>query len=90
VFGTGGKLRMVPPVVVDYFRKHGIGVEVMSTVCCGVYYLRLAACSCWVILQENACGTFNVLNQEGRNVAACILTPSLPEQAAPGGEVKKG
>eukprot|EP00899_Mesostigma_viride_P013421 jgi/Mesvir1/2207/Mv09852-RA.1 len=56
VFGTGARMRQVPPSLAMSLRKKGISMEVMDS--------------------AMASSTFNILNQEGRNVVAALLQMS--------------
>ena len=80
---------MVPPTLRSYFQQHNIAFEAIDTVSdvsCGVGLQfaglcideRLVYTYTWsilkhVCLQANAVSTFNILNQEGRKVAGCLL-----------------
>ncbi len=41
---------------------------------------HLSACYCFNLSQWNACATFNILNQEDRNVAAALIPFEKPHQ----------
>lgn len=77
ILGCGSSSQMVPPALQSYFRQHNIAYEAIDTVCTSLlaqnqptqFTLKSPPCC----LQANAVSTFNILNQEGRKVAGCLL-----------------
>lgn len=75
LIGTGDEMTAINPVIFGHFARNGVAVEHMAS----VRYIRFAGVydhaenSMVCLLQKHAISTFNVLNQEGRGVAAAML-----------------
>lgn len=92
LIGTGTKMENINPAMYAYFQRKGISVEVMPTVSGMVYARNVGACSCTspcqthatlhsppvtlYPMQRHAMATFNDLAQEGRRVAAGLISIS--------------
>jgi NADH dehydrogenase [ubiquinone] 1 alpha subcomplex assembly factor 3 len=62
--GTGEEQKSLDPSIYKHFEEYGIAVETMSTV----------SFFSFNTFQFSALSTYNILNQEDRNVAAALIT----------------
>ena len=74
IIGTGEHLQFVDVSVFPFFQKRGISVECMTTVRCAPCGPRVSPLTIPVCTQSHAIATFNLLNAEGRGVAAALLS----------------
>ncbi|XP_023582537.1 NADH dehydrogenase [ubiquinone] 1 alpha subcomplex assembly factor 3 isoform X1 [Trichechus manatus latirostris] len=95
VVGTGDRMERLQPEVLRAMRQRGIAVEVQDTVrsrtweSCQEPRPRQSQADTCLLLQPNACATFNFLCHEGRVTGAALipppgetaLTPSLAQAA---------
>ena len=72
LIGTGKSVNPLPATLRQYLNKLGIQVDVMDSVR-DASLLGHSYRDSGVILQWNACTTYNLLSEEGRRVAAALL-----------------
>lgn len=74
ILGTGERMVQPPHWLHKYLNNLGIQLNVLDTVSLALVSCHVPNADVALTLQKNAASTFNMLADEGRRVAAALLT----------------